>query len=173
MQFKLNQRIKFLNEAGFGLIKEIRANAVLAEKDDGFEELFPLNEILAIELGLEKEIVIDEKVLRLKEVKNAIKIKKKVVEKIREVDLHFGHLVDFGNDFTPHEKFKKQIFEAEKAIKEAQKDNVGKLILIHGKGSGKLEKAIYDLLKSIPNITFYDADFSKYKLGAVEIIFRK
>ena len=55
---------------------------------------------------------------------------------------------------------------SEKAIK----NNVRKLVVIHGKGEGVLKEEVRKLLKKFP-VEVMDADYQIYGLGATEVRF--
>ncbi len=165
--FRLNDKVRFVNENGEGIIKEIHRDRLLIENEFGFDEFYRFNEVIPAQNTInEKEITVE------KSKEGIIKSKTKKAENERVVDLHFSQLVDFTMGFTSHQKFTLQLNEAKKAIEKARKDKLKKLILIHGKGTGKLEQALYKLLKQEKDIEFFDADFQRYKLGAVEIQFK-
>jgi dsDNA-specific endonuclease/ATPase MutS2 len=44
-----------------------------------------------------------------------------------------------------------------------------KIVFIHGVGEGVLREELYAVLRRYDNITFYDADYKLYGIGATEI----
>jgi dsDNA-specific endonuclease/ATPase MutS2 len=42
--------------------------------------------------------------------------------------------------------------------------------VIHGVGNGKLKSEIIEILKTIDDISFYDASYKNYGYGATEIM---
>ncbi len=166
--FRLNEKVRFVNEIGEGIIKEIHSGKLLIENEFGFREFYNFNEVVSAQNVInEKEITVEKQ----KEKANTKKIK--LIENERVVDLHFTQLVDFTRGFSVQQMLQIQLKEAKKAIENARHQGIEKLILIHGKGKGKLEKEVYNLLEKEKDIEYFDADFQRYKLGAVEIRFRK
>lgn len=166
--FRLNDKVRFVNENGEGIIKEIHRNRLLIENEFGFDEFYYFNEVIPAQNVInEKEITVE------KQKEKADTKKTKLIENERVVDLHFTQLVDFTRGFSVQQKLQIQLKEAKNAIENARNQGIEKLILIHGKGKGKLEKEVYNLLEKEKDIEYFDADFQRYKLGAVEIRFRK
>lgn len=166
--FRLNDKVRFVNENGEGIIKEIHRNRLLIENEFGFDEFYYFNEVIPAQNVInEKEITVE------KQNEKADTKKTKLIENERVVDLHFTQLVDFTRGFSVQQKLQIQLKEAKNAIENARNQGIEKLILIHGKGKGKLEKEVYNLLEKEKDIEYFDADFQRYKLGAVEIRFRK
>ena len=87
-----------------------------------------------------------------------------------EVDLHIEHLVDKHKSLSNYEIVQIQIRHCEFTIEKAIKNNVSRLIVIHGKGEGVLKEEVRKLLKKYP-VEEMDADYRIYGLGATEIRF--
>ncbi len=168
---KIGDTIKYLNESGTAQIKEIHRNHLVVEDEFGFERTVQKTEILALENELNKEEISTESYVSLKPKppKKNVTEKTKILQEM-VVDLHFSQIVDFPNQYEVDEILPIQINRAKEALQK-NRGKVSKLILIHGKGSGKLEKEVYMILQNTKGIRFKEADFNRYKLGAVEITY--
>jgi len=164
---EIGDKVLILNENAEGIIsKKIGNNFLVLNFSTDFLEEFSPNELIL------KQIFPLDLIDTKDNLKDKIQlIPEKSIEKEREIDLHFGHLVDRPKDYPLHKILSIQIKYAKKAIIDAKNDKIKKLILIHGKGSGKLEQELIKLLQNTEKITFFDADFQRYKLGAIEIRF--
>ena len=95
---------------------------------------------------------------------------KKINGDFWEVDLHIEHLVDNQRNMTNYEIVQIQIRHCNFTIEKAIKNNLRKLVIIHGKGEGVLKEEVRKLLKKYP-VEVIDADYRIYGLGATEVRF--
>ncbi|MFA9289881.1 MAG: Smr/MutS family protein [Solirubrobacteraceae bacterium] len=163
---KIGDKVKVLNENYNGIVKEIYQNKFIILNDFGFEEKFDLNEIISF-INVEEYNKIETTTS-----KNSIVENKKIVLKnpeIIEVDLHIGNLVDSFNNLTNFEMLQIQIKKINETLDGAIKNNVKKVIFIHGKGKGILKNELYKILEERKILHFFDASYNKYKMGATEI----
>ena len=60
---------------------------------------------------------------------------------------------------------------AKRQLEFAQKNRMPRVVFIHGVGEGVLKAELDFLLGRYDNITFQDANYQKYGLGATEVYF--
>ncbi|TDM00085.1 MAG: hypothetical protein C4K58_02250 [Flavobacteriaceae bacterium] len=96
--------------------------------------------------------------------KPAFKTKKKTVT--FEIDLHFDAFNDFPSQTPSHQKLIKQIEYAKDIIAKTQ--GPAEIIFIHGIGQGILEKELVELFESL-GLEYWDASYSRYKMGAKQV----
>lgn len=165
---KIGDSVRFVNQSGKGIIKKIQSPKVWVENEYGFLEEWTMSDIVMDEEVL-IEIALPQFIEDFEEqIPKETKSKNKTEEIV--VDLHIGHLVDYPNRYSSHQKLKIQLETAKKSIEKYRK-NTEKLILIHGKGKGTLKTELYKILNSTQKISFFDANIQRYKMGAVEIRF--
>lgn len=117
-----------------------------------------------------------EDVTRLKSIKEFKQpIKKSIANQqlkdlTREIDLHIEELVDSHSHLTNSQIIAIQIERFEKEIDFCLEHGFKKLIVIHGVGNGKLKNEIIEILKTIDDISYYDASYKNYGYGATEIM---
>jgi dsDNA-specific endonuclease/ATPase MutS2 len=70
---------------------------------------------------------------------------------------------------TRYEILNTQLDKAAETIREARRRKVAKVLIIHGKGSGRLQTEVHDLLSKLGNLEFYFADFTDGGYGATEV----
>lgn len=91
-----------------------------------------------------------------------------------EIDLHIEALVDTTHGMTNFEMLSIQLNAFEDALEDAIRNHQLSLIVIHGVGKGKLKEEIHTLLKSVPEVDFFQSEWSpKYGYGATEVFFRQ
>jgi hypothetical protein len=141
---------------------------------------FPVYAYILKENFLDKEIVEKtitmEDLTRLKAIKEFKQPQTKSIAKQRikdltkEIDLHIDELVDSYSGLTNSEILSIQLERFEKEIQYCLSNGIKKLIVIHGVGNGKLKQEIVLILKTIDDITYYDASYKNYGFGATEIL---
>ena len=62
---------------------------------------------------------------------------------------------------------------AKKHIDFAIRNRIPKIVLIHGVGDGVLKSEINFMLGRYDGVTFQDANYQKYGLGATEVYFKQ
>ena len=96
--------------------------------------------------------------------------KQKIKDLTKEIDLHIEELVDSHSGLTNMEILSIQLERFEKEIQYCLSNGIKKLIVIHGVGNGKLKSEIVSILKTIEDISYYDASYKNYGFGATEIL---
>jgi hypothetical protein len=96
--------------------------------------------------------------------------KQRIKDLTKEIDLHIDELVDSYSGLTNSEILSIQLERFEKEIQYCLSNGIKKLIVIHGVGNGKLKQEIVLILKTIDDITYYDASYKNYGFGATEIL---
>lgn len=90
-----------------------------------------------------------------------------------EVDLHIENLVDYPKRMDSFAIVQHQLAIFNEALTFCYKNNISKLIVIHGVGKGVLKNEILNLLLDYPNLEYYDAAYHKYGFGATEVVVRR
>lgn len=97
--------------------------------------------------------------------------KHKIDDKIAEVDLHIGELVENFHNLEKNDLLNIQLDYFRKCMRQAEKEKLSKIIFIHGIGNGKLKTEIHNILNKTQAIEFYDASYARYGMGATEVKF--
>lgn len=195
MKFKVGDKVRFLDEVGEAVIKEIiDDNLVIIVDDSGFDYQYEckglmlvnnrMNEYDAYDKVMPSEREIIDKNIDAEKVKLADKDfqdKYKSLEEkyyktsdFMEVDLHIHELVDSEVGLDATAKLELQIQHFERMLKNAERDRIRRVVFIHGVGEGVLRQKIREILRMYyPNMTFHDADYRRYGYGATEIRIEK
>lgn len=97
--------------------------------------------------------------------------KHKIDDKIAEVDLHIGELIDNFTNLDKNDLLNIQLDYFRKCLNQAAKERLYKVIFIHGIGNGVLKTEINKILEKQDGIDFYDAPYARYGMGATEVNF--
>lgn len=162
-----------------GVVTKIHQNKVWVLDQDGFEIAYLVEQLIIIEVEqseLSKFSDINHQLLQqkatLKE-KSKTSLKKSKQEKygvVMEVDLHIEKLVKSTKGLSNADILIKQIDTAIFKIEYAQKNRIPKMVFIHGVGEGVLKDELYRVLRRYA-VSWTDASYQKYGLGATEITF--
>lgn len=97
----------------------------------------------------------------------------KVDDKIAEVDLHISELVDHFAGMSNADMLSLQMDYVQKCMDQAREEKLSKIIFIHGVGAGTLKNEILRFLRKQEDVSFYDASYARYGLGATEVSFTR
>jgi dsDNA-specific endonuclease/ATPase MutS2 len=167
--FQINEKVTFLNEKGYGIIRGIDAKGrYIVEDEFGFERTFLVNHLVKIVstifsddalLNTDKEVIHEKIVYQ----KNKVDW---------EIDLHIENLLDDHRGMSNFEIVNYQLKAMEKFVRKAQNNRVRKVTIIHGVGEGVLRNEVRRWLKKSPGTLFYDADYTNYGQGATVVELR-
>lgn len=116
---------------------------------------------------------IDEKSLKESIAALVQEQKHKKEKPVYEIDLHIEKLVHAVGGLSNFDMLSIQLDAFEDALYKAIQAHQQSLIVIHGVGKGKLKDEIHSLLKSVPEVDFFQHEWSpRYGYGATEIFFR-
>lgn len=156
---------------------KVMAQAVLIQHN---EFKFPVYAFILKDNFLDKEVIEKtfnmEDLTRLKAIKEFKQpqktsiAKQKIKDLTKEIDLHIEELLESYSTLTNTEILSVQLERFEKEIQYCLSNGIKKLIVIHGVGNGKLKQEIISILKTIEDITYYDASYKNYGFGATEIM---
>ncbi len=174
MKLRVGDRVETIDEAIRGKIRAITGSEALVTLDEGFEMHFALSDLIKIPESWLTEVshndieskLKDERVSKKK--KPAPRKKKEKEIPPMEVDLHIHKLVVSTRGMTNHEMLTLQLDTAKRQLEFAIKKRIPKIVFIHGVGEGILKAELEFLFGRYP-VSFYDANYQKYGLGATEV----
>lgn len=175
MDFKVGQRVAYLYEKGYGIIRSITGQYAMVEDDDGFERRHPLGELVFIhsEVYGEKDSAIEtdeiEPEITFRILQERTGHRRPLT--VWEMDLHIEELLESHQGMNNTEILMKQMSEFRSMFKKAKREGIHKLIVIHGVGEGVLKNEIRTWLMNQEQVEVYDADFAEYGKGATAIEF--
>lgn len=172
---KIGSRVSFLDETAFGVVQGFpNSNQVLVLRDDGFEEVCYINKLLLIDENTFSESAFQHIPKHTKEVDQpkpkSSKKHKQNSTLVWEIDLHIEQLVDNHRNMSNFDIVQVQLQRCQGTIERAIKNNIPKLVIIHGRGEGVLKEEVLHLLKKYP-VEAKDADYRTYGFGATEVRF--
>jgi hypothetical protein len=97
----------------------------------------------------------------------------KIERGVPEFDLHIEKLVKNPRGMSNFDILTIQTETAKRHIEFAMRNRIPKIVFIHGVGEGILKAELDFMLKNYDNISFQDANYQKYGLGATEVYFKQ
>jgi len=85
------------------------------------------------------------------------------------IDLHSHELLESTQGMTRYEILNHQLDKASATVREARRRGISKVLIIHGKGTGRLQVEVHELLRKMGGCEFYFADLSEGGYGATEV----
>lgn len=174
---KIGDRVQVLDDTISGIVHEIYKHSVKIKTSDGFVLDFDRDELVLDTSTINSRSIFSsenpEDIIAAKE-KKSRKKQPKIKTKERnlpsmEVDLHINQLVKSSRGMSNFDMLNKQLNTAKSQLEFAIKKRIQKIVFIHGVGEGVLKEELETLFRRYENITFYDADYKKYGLGATEV----
>jgi dsDNA-specific endonuclease/ATPase MutS2 len=176
--FQVGDKVSVLDDDIDGVVVSIKNQEVTIETSDGFLLTFQANELIkiensaAIDFNFSKAQIISEKEIPKPNYINKEKKYKKEVP-VPDFDLHIEKLVKNYKSMSNYEILTIQTETAKKHIDFAIRNRIPKIVLIHGVGDGVLKSEINFMLGRYDGVTFQDANYQKYGLGATEVYFKQ
>jgi len=179
--YSKGDRVSVLDEAVNGVVISVKNNEITIESDEGFVMTYFVNELIKIknssELDLSKGSYDLNKIKQEKEIpkpRSFVKEKKSRNDlPVPEFDLHIEKLVKNFRGMSNYEILTLQSETAKRHIEFAIKNRIPKIVFIHGVGEGVLKAELDFMLARYDNISFQDANYQKYGVGATEVYFRQ
>jgi len=178
---KKGDRVSVLDDAFEGTVLSIENSSVVIETDDGFTMTYFVNELIKIndtsdlskntgsynlhQAKQEKEIPKPRSFVKEKKVKGEIPPP--------EFDLHIEKLTKNFRGMSNYDILTLQSETAKRHVEFAIKNRIPKIVFIHGVGEGILKAELDFLLGRYDNISFRDANYQKYGLGATEVFIKQ
>ena len=174
MKIQPGDRVIVLDENIEGIVKKIEDEYLTVETSDGFEFRFKADQLLRTDpddvmSSRDMFIGFEGKVPSEKPKSKPVKRSKRKEVPPMEVDLHVGKLLASTKGMTNHDILSFQIDTAKNKLEFAIRNRIPKIVFIHGVGEGVLKVELDFLLGRYENVSFYDADYQKYGIGATEV----
>ncbi len=174
MKFKKGDKVSVVDDTFEGIVVKVEGEQVHIESEEGFSFVYKENQLVRVDGYSELKT---EKLMKgYSEDKSEKKRNYKLVRGERrksipifEVDLHIEKLLPTAKGMTKYDIRTFQIDTARKQLEFAIRKRIPRMVFIHGVGEGILKVELDYLLGRYENISFYDADYQKYGLGATEV----
>jgi dsDNA-specific endonuclease/ATPase MutS2 len=178
--FKKGDEVSVLDEAVNGTVVAVNGAQITIETTDGFVMIFLANELIKINdsSGLMNAVRVNSaEVNKEKEIPKPRSFVKDRKEKreigVPEFDLHIEKLVPNKRGMSNYDILTLQSETAKRHIEFAIRNRIPKIVFIHGVGEGVLKAELDFLLGRYDTISFQDANYQKYGLGATEVYFKQ
>lgn len=180
-KFELGDRVSVLDDAINGLVVAVKNNEITIDTEDGFTMTYFVKELIKINntsdlSKINQSEALSKKSNDLTPTRQQLALQKKLekVERgVPEFDLHIEKLVKNFRGMSNFDILTLQLETAKKHVEFALKNRIPKIVFIHGVGEGILKSELDYLLKNYDQISYSDANYQKYGLGATEIYFRQ
>jgi len=179
--FKTGDLVEVLDDAMKGKVLKVKEDEVTIETEDGFElsyrpsELILLGDDQAIKDASKRGVIEDAKSDKITVNHHRVNTEKKSKKEefVLEVDLHIEKLVKSFHHMTNFDILNLQLDTARGQLEFAIKNRIPKVVFIHGMGEGVLKTELDFLFGRYAEISFQDANYRKYGLGATEIFIKQ
>ena len=179
--FEIGDKVSVLDEDIDGIVLKVENTAVTIETREGFVMTFFVNELIKTNNINDLGNVFSSKSLtsvlqdKTEEKKRSF-VKEKKNKKddfVLEVDLHIEKLVKKFRGLSNFEILNIQMDNAKGQLDFAIRKRLPKLVFIHGVGEGVLKSELEFLFSKYDEITFKEASYQKYGVGATEVYIKQ
>jgi dsDNA-specific endonuclease/ATPase MutS2 len=171
-------KVSVLDDVIDGIVTDVNQSRITIETTDGFMLTYNSNELIKIgssdemTFNFNKSSVISEKEVARPNYINKEKKSKKEVP-VPEFDLHIEKLVKNYKHMNNFDILTIQTETAKRHIEFAIRNRIPKIVFIHGVGEGVLKSELDFILARYDFISFQDANYQKYGVGATEVYFKQ
>ena len=173
--FGVGDKVEVLDEKLKGTVTHVSHTEITLETEDGFIMKFMPSELIRTS-GAESLKVTNYEVAQIKSEKEferkkrpaQVKPKERNAPKM-EVDLHINQLTKSSKGLSNHDILNIQLETAKRQLEFAIRKRIQKVVFIHGVGEGVLKEELKYLFGRYERLTYYDADYQKYGMGATEV----
>lgn len=177
--FAIGDNVSVLDDAINGVVLKVNKNVITIETEDGFELDFNEKELILITSSgdllqniAKTNFTAIAKEKEIPKPRSFVKEKKSNKDEfVLEIDLHIEKLVPNKRGMNNYDILNIQTETVIRQMDFAQRNRIPKIVFIHGVGEGVLKSEIDFLLGRYDNITFQEANYQKYGLGATEVYF--
>jgi dsDNA-specific endonuclease/ATPase MutS2 len=178
MKIKVGDSVETIDDAIIGKVIRVEGSTIYLESEDGFEFEFSSKELIKLNTddGINIASFSNRSISEItKEKEGSKKYRTPTVKpKYRHshmfvVDLHIHQLTNSTRGMTNFDMLNKQLDTARGQLEFAIRQRMQGMVFIHGVGEGVLKLELHTLLSRYNNVTFYDADYKTYGLGATEV----
>lgn len=185
MKFKAGDKVTVIDDSFSGTVKSYKKDGSVAIiTTEGFELLFSEAELLMTNnseigsffAGKSLSAIIKEKETpgKYKPKPSILSEKKSRKENVViEIDLHIEKLVRNKKGMSNYDILTLQMDTARHHVEYAIKNRIPRVVFIHGVGEGVLKSELDYLLGRYEQVTFGDANYQKYGLGATEVYIKQ
>jgi dsDNA-specific endonuclease/ATPase MutS2 len=177
--FNKGDKVSVLDDNMDGIVAAVNGNQITVETDNGFVMIYASHELIkkmeTSELDLKIRSFNSTEIKKQKETpkpRSTVKVTVKGDIPPPEFDLHIEKLVKNHKSLSNFDILNIQTETAKRHIEFALRHRIPKIVFIHGVGEGVLKAELDFMLNRYENITFRDADYRKYGVGATEIVFK-
>lgn len=180
-KFEIGDKVAVLDDDISGVVIKVKNNEISVETTDNFVMTFFVNELVKINnsnylSGFFSTQSLGSVLKDKEEPKKRSFVKEKRSRKdefVLEVDLHIEKLVPSKRGMNNYDILTLQMETAKKQLDFAIKNRMPKVVFIHGVGEGVLKAELDFMLGRYDNISFQDANYQKYGLGATEVYIKQ
>ena len=176
-KFEIGDKVAVLDDDISGVVIKVQNNEISVETTDNFVMTFFVNELVKINnsndlSGFFSTQSLGSVLKDKEEPKKRSFVKEKRSRRdefVLEVDLHIEKLVPSKRGMSNYDILTLQMETAKRQLDFAIKNRMPKVVFIHGVGEGVLKAELDFMLGRYDTISFQDANYQKYGLGATEV----
>ena len=172
MQFKVGDKVRFLDQQGEGTVIGIIDDKTITVQDEsGFDYPYAVQQLVAVQSRAEEHSLYNSKGIQKEE-----QAKPYVAfsdNRVNFIDIHAHRLISNPEAYSKEYLLDIQLNAVKQAINRSKNKKERSLVIIHGEGKGALKSKVRKLLAEFTEVKeVQDASYEKFGKGATEAFFR-
>jgi len=178
VKFEKGDKVSVLDDNITGIVIGFKKDLIVVDVDD-FPMEYYAKELIKIEnepTRFFSDKSIDQVLAEKADPKSKHVVKDKASKKEQfsiSYDLHIEKLVKNFSRLSNHDILTIQLDTARYHLEHAIKNRIPRIVLIHGVGEGVLKTELDFMLCRYKNVTFEEANYQKYGLGATQVYIKQ
>lgn len=177
-KFEKGDKVSVLDDNITGFVIDFKKDLIVVNVDDFPLEYYPheLIKIVDEPTRFFSKKSVDEVLAEKADPKRKHVVKDKASKKEQfsiPYDLHIEKLVKNFSRMTNHDILTLQIDTARYHLEHAIKNRIPRIVFIHGVGEGVLKTELDFMLSRYKNVTFEEANYQKYGIGATQVYIKQ
>lgn len=174
MQFKIGDKVRFLDQAGEGkVIGVIDDNTLTVEDESGFDYPYAVSQLVAVQSRSQEHQAYNSKPIQKEEAEEIKTYKAFTDNSINHLDIHAHRLISNPEAYSLEYILDVQLNAVKAALRKSIQKKERSLVVIHGEGKGSLKSKVRKVAAEYTEVKeINDASYEKFGKGATEVFFR-
>lgn len=174
MQFKIGDKVRFLDQAGEGkVIGIVDAQTITVEDETGFDYPYAISQLVAVQDRSLEHQAYNSKPIQKEEKEEAKVYKAFTDDSINHIDIHAQRLISNPEAYSIEYILDVQLNAVKAALRKSIQKKERSLVIIHGEGKGALKSKVRKAVSLYTEVKeVQDGSYEKFGKGATEVFFR-
>ncbi len=174
MQFKIGDKVRFLDQEGEGkVIGIIDEKTLTVEDESGFDYPYAISQLVAVNSRSLEHQAYNSRPIQKEDALEQKRYKAFNDISVNHIDIHAHRLISNPEAYSVEYILDVQLNSVKAALRKSIQKKERSLIVIHGEGKGALKSKVRKVVSEYTEVKeVQDASYEKFGKGATEVFFR-